>query len=355
MKRILDRCRIALGRIGSVAKGFGVWLIGFLRPTRGKLLLFVACAVAAAAFLLDAPNTMLSASVHTEVVELQVVNTAASTFALSRGRLESSNACHESIVVKPEVGALVTYARPGKGTLTVSVYGPAVWYDAARRQNGQVFQSADNLAFELRDREKEGVIPCPPEGRVRLPVQGVVTFGSDLAEIRDATTQQVALLSGKLTLYGRAMPKLLGVPLDFGPLKADALYFSREIPVPGGSRIATATRHPSDHADTNSDARWFGFADVVFGEGGPGAMTVEASTNARFVELYTPAPFHREAGGGGYRPDIISLSLGARLTGDPNLLWIYGLIAFFIALIQLEGFRHDVAKAEGLAEDISKS
>jgi hypothetical protein len=315
------------------------------RAPRVVIFLLLAALVLLGASLQGDANTMLAASVQTEVIEIQVVNPAAATIALPRARLAEQNQCFENVLIRPAAKTKLQYSRTRHGPLVLVVDGKAEWTHGAPDSPRL---SASSLEFDVRDAPeppccpgaaKPEPPPCNAGPRVRLPVNGTVTIGSDLPEVRDARDRQLALLGGKLLLYGRAVGDLFGLPLRFGPLEPGALYFSQDFPLPGGSRIASA-RLESQAGDERGaeNSRWYGFADISFAEGDHGAITVEASTNARFVELYTPAPYRSASGGDAYRPDTISLSLGARLTGDPNLLWIYGLVAVFATLLGLSEY-----------------
>jgi len=287
------------------------------------------------------------------VVETEVVNAPASAFTLEIAELVDQKSCHRAILVRPELGSRVIYARPRGGDLFVTVLGPASWTDESLRSADRAVRT-DELAFRVSDGRHSRSGNCRAGVRVRLPIQGLATFGEDLREIRGVDAEQLVLLSGKLMLYGRAIPRFL-LPLDSGPFRANALYLAQEISVPGGSRIASVAsgrggagsarsakvvgekRHKAETNRKSVDARWYGFADVVFGDdgGNVAAIVVEAATNAREVELYLPAPFDADASAEGNKPDVISLSLSARLAGDPNLLWLYGVVLLTVALLSI--------------------
>jgi hypothetical protein len=48
-----------------------------------------------------------------------------------------------------------------------------------------------------------------------------------------------------------------------------------------------------------------------------------------------PAPYRTKSGAGGASPDVLSLTLSARLAGDPNLLLIYGAVGVLLAFANL--------------------
>lgn len=308
LERLRARLRAGWPPRATAARVSGRFLLGAL-----------VVAIGGVAFSLGEPDTMLSASLHTEVASIEVVNPPASAIALPAATLLPNEAgespvCLKRLLVEPAAGARVNYVRPRGGALTVEIDGPVQWGTASdapkARRDGRT-------RFEV---SKEG--SCAAGERVRLPIDGVAVFGEDQLEVTSGDALRLALLSGRLALYGRSI-----VGFDLGPLKAKALYFAQEMPLPGGSRIAAARKGEGHGAAADGPSNWYGLADVDLGAQGPGAITVEASTNARLLELYPPAPFWSARGSHGSRPDVVSLSLVARLTGDPNLLWLYGLAA----------------------------
>lgn len=320
-----------VARVGSWLRAWKAWRRRLARVPRAALFLVLAALVLLGGSLQGEPNTMLAASVETEVIEINVINPAASAFVLPRARLAGQGRCFEGVLVRPEAGSRLQYSRSRHGPLVVNVNGKAAWSHAGNRG---AYEPATSLEFEVWVDKEDGAT-CNARPHVRLPIQGTVNIGSDLPEVHRADDRQLTLLSGKLLLYGRAVGDLFAIPLTFGPLKPGALYFSQEFPLPGGSRIASARLKNEGGGGEAEGSRWYGFADIADSADGAGAIAVQASTNARYVELYTPAPYRSETGDDSYRADTISLSLGARLTGDPNLLWIYGLVAVFTTLLGL--------------------
>lgn len=265
------------------------------------------------------PHTMVSATVVTEFARIHVVSPQDGAFRLAAASIDEQ--CVADVFVEPAAGTIVDLTRPGKDELVIDVVGRSAWHGKHHRDD----------ARQTQPRHLKLVVgngpDCPAGRSVRLPVKGLVTFGVDLQEVpEDFALPQLALLSGELAVYGRSI-----VDLNFGPFQARTLYLSQILPIPPGSRIAAARhKRPSasgadaaQHPDDGSTP-WYGFADVHFWDDGPPGLAIEASTNARYVELYPPAPFRVEGEVRGDRPDVVALSLAARLTGDPNLLWLLG-------------------------------
>ena len=64
-------------------------------------------------------------------------------------------------------------------------------------------------------------------------------------------------------------------------------------------------------------------------------MWIEASTNAATLQLLAPAP--RDVDRSAFDdPDIVSLTLAARLVGDPNLRWLLAIVSFLVLVVGVE-------------------
>lgn len=267
---------------------------------------------------------MVAVSADSEMVQVRVVDAESMRIALRGACRESVGfddepvQCFDAIMVEPRQGALVTYAQPRGGELTVAVEGG--W--ALHRSDGGLVADATDDTLLLRVGTRRERSETDGGQRLILPVNGAVAVGSFLYRPGDNRDIQLVLGGARLLVFGRAMPRLFGLPLSRGPFRADALYLSQEITIPGGSMIGSA----GAASDGRFAARWWGFADVSLGASGA-PMKIEASTNTNGVELYTPAPFESTRARGRASPDIIALSLGARLADDPNLRWLYGIVA----------------------------
>ncbi len=336
---------------------------------------------------LGTPGTMVSISIESEIVQIQVVNPGAATIAIPSGRNLANNQCFTGVSITAEVGSRVSYIRQRGQELIVLIDGPAQWIHDGLTPNDQPLGSPEILRFaveggsavmpattvaqstEAMDNEtaeppynyKLASIPvvagCNRVDRIRLPVNGIAVFGDDLKHVTQSNASPPLLLSGRMMVFGRATSKFGNVfRLDFGPFQEYGLYFAQEFAIPGGARIGAmpvnmptsvsasdASGNQGQGAEASKDtdaliAHWYGFADIVFKSDEADAISIAASSNASKVGIYLPVPFRTDDAQGGSRADIISLSLLARLTGDPNLMWIYGLMLLLISIMTFASF-----------------
>lgn len=345
-----------------------VWTILTSHWTRRLLLWATVGAVGWVAWRLEPPLTLLSVSLKTEVLSVSVVRRTAARILLPVAMNTRDKRCYRNVIISPDLHTTVHYARPRGESLIVSITGKATWEAetvpraGVRSTDYRVSQDA-SPQFEVS--KKNATCALKEVLRVRLPVNGIADFGSPLFPVDGPTSPQLALLSGKMTVYGRAISEIAGMSLNRAPFQPDTLYLSQELTLPGGTRIVTADvdqeRATQDAAaggagsrassalpgssaaaganvaeipesTTELTSRWQGYADVSFGSDDPGSMDVEASTTARRVLLYSPAGGRGRAA---QEPDIVSLSLGAQLTGDPNLRWLGSMLAVLGTVLTL--------------------
>jgi hypothetical protein len=68
-------------------------------------------------------------------------------------------------------------------------------------------------------------------------------------------------------------------------------------------------------------------------------LIIEASANASAVEVVAPAPgiltglTDSSDGSATTHVDVVSLTLAAQLTGDPNLRWLLAILTFILAIL----------------------
>jgi hypothetical protein len=144
------------------------------------------------------------------------------------------------------------------------------------------------------------------------------------------------VLSGQLTIYGRAVSSIIGIPLErlerITLVPPHSLYVADTVAIPAGSQIGRALSPSID--GKLALARWWGFADIDMTPTGNSerGILVEASTNASTLEVLPPAPPDLLSG---FREvdavDTISLTLGAQLAGDPNLRWLLAITGGVVA------------------------
>lgn len=277
------------------------------------------------------PVTALSVDLQTEIVAVTVKNRDAMRFVLAHAAADSGPDCLSNLIVTPHAGQRITYVRHGNGPLLIRLEGSSTWQygDESGRQ-----QETRTGPMEI----EVGGSACtkhatPP---VRLPIVGAADFGESVRHVVEPDDRSAAVLSGQLIVYGRALPDLFGIPLNWGPFRSNALYLVSQLPVPGGSIVAAGggTEQPRDTIDADSPA-WSGHADVTWPGGESPAMRVVATVNTDEVRLYLPGPRVVATGDNFTDADVIPLSLLARLTGDPNLQFIYGALGVCAAMLQL--------------------
>lgn len=270
-------------------------------------------------FTLPPPTTVLSATANSETLSVKVSNPQAAAFVLRGARDALSEACLPTIVVEPDFDSEITYLRQLGGPLTLSVTGKSSW-----RTDTQQIGGSDELAIFRLDPLDE---TCKPDPIVRIPTNGVLEIGAEPVDVVDTGHVWSTLISGDIRVYGRALSAIGPLTLNFGPFAPDSLYLADSSPLPAGSRLTGAQ-------DSNgAPARWWGFAQVDFRNAEKLGIDVEATTNARKVFLFAPAPSAQAAA----KPDMISLSTGARLAGDPNLRWVATLSTIMLAVVSLLG------------------
>lgn len=294
----------------------------------------LALLAALVAVLLQTPATLVALSVQAESLELRVRVPDAARFSLPEARPLEGGQVLAELLVEPREGSVVAYSRPAREALVVSVQGPVHWSwagppDALGRPTRQQAGSAHGVSFQTPTEARPG-----RARHVRLPVHGDrARFGEHALHMVEPGQHQLPILQGRLTVYARALSSLFGWPLP-PPFEPHALYVAGELPLPGGSVIedGDAGRAEAPARGRASGPVWTGFAQVDLRDDGDGAMAVEAATNAASVQLYLPAP-NLSAQRHPADPETVSLTLMARLTGDPNLLLLYGALAVLALLL----------------------
>jgi hypothetical protein len=298
----------------------------------------VALAVLVIAFTLPQPLTMVAASARAETLDIQVHNPDEASFVLPRARIGQYGPCRANVTVQPDQGSTVNYTRPVGAPLVVAVKGRSSWRNRTMLL-GQKTRPGDVAVFWVDPHDRT----CAGAGYVRLPIAGALTVGT-LSASGGGGDRPMPILSGDLKVYGRAVDSLFFgiVPLGWLQRLTNAgpgtLYVAESIMLPPGSQLGHAF---TDVSDIPPFARWWGFVDANMSDGGTDrGMWIEASTNASTLELIAPAPrplAGRSSHGANVgEPDIISLTLAARLVGDPNLRWLFAIISFIIVVIGVE-------------------
>lgn len=279
-----------------------------------------------AAVSIDTPRTMVYFSGKTEIVTLTVVDPLRSLVQLPVAFDIEAGACRRDVSIQPAAGSRLSYQRPRGGDLLVTVVAAM---NTVLISDG--IRTVLDTPMLLRFRASSQQCGCRATSRLRLPTNGYLTVGR-LYGLQPAENEPVPplMLGGKLLVYGRAISSLLWVPLTTAPFAPGALYSVEEIQLPGGSELRRALKKETETGPTAEIASWTGYADV--NEADPSqALDIEATSNARVVELFLPSPRTLE-GVSGAEPDRVSLSLSSRLLGDPNLRWLALIVTVLAAL-----------------------
>lgn len=227
--------------------------------------------------------------------------------------------CTEEIVIRPESGTTVFVTQELSGRLSIAFDGPIHWSTLGQPATGNDVPPTFVLS--------PTAATCLWSEAIRLPIAGTLDVGLEVSGLQEPGTQVLALHSAKLSIFGRAIDRIFGfvpveqiarfVPL---PLAANRLYPSGTFDVPAGSRLSAG------------DERWWGYLDArPESERG---VTLMVNTAANSVDVFVPVPSN--AGETAFEPEQVSLTLAARLAGDPNIVWLFGTFtafAFFVGLI----------------------
>jgi len=291
---------------------------------------FAAAALAVtvlAVVILEPPRTLLYFSGKSELVSVVVTDPARGLIQLSRAFDIDGQQCRDGVSIAPAIGSVLHYQRPRGGDLLVQVEakpGSQLILGTSRTRI-----DSDTLLRYRVSRNSDG---CEFKGRVRLPAIGHLTVGR-LYGVQPSPDEPLplVLLTAKIQVYGRAISTLLGFPLTFAPFAPGALYPVQEFLVPGGSALGRALADERPSGLPAELTPWTGFVDLNDTDSDQ-ALNVEATSNARTVELFLPSP-PTDRGAGGSDADRVSLTLGARLLGDPNLRWLFGLATVLLIVV----------------------
>ena len=264
---------------------------------------------------LPKPNVLVSASLETESVDIRVLNADEMTLRFPKAILDDgAPVCRENLVVRVEPGGKLAFSRPEGEPLHIATEGMTQWSSG----DGTSGSSADGVYIEVTP-EADCATDRPS---FRLPAVGELSVGM-IASGSSSGDDFLPITGGELTVYGRAVDPPFATRFAFGflPLEPEKLYVASSFPVPAGSQVE------------GGDARFWGFISVDL-EARSG-LHLEASTNARELSLFAPAPKISGAVSStratALEADRISMTLGAQLAGDPNLHLIFWAIAGLFA------------------------
>lgn len=301
----------------------------------------IACVIGITLITLPPPSTMIAVDAVTETVQITALNRDEASFRLASARRLDDDQCLRDLQVFPNTATRVTYTRTHSGAIYIAIDGPAVLASA----------SSDGIRGAPIRSEFETLVIDPvcsdESGIVRLPLNGLLEIGL-LSTEQYASEVPFVLRSGNAIVYARAVDRTLWGLLPIGWLanllavEPGGLFEVRSLSLPAGSQVSGAVS-----GRRLEPARWWGHSDIDISDASS-AMTVRASTNATALRLFAPAP-RTVAGRGGTPslvPETISVAALARITGDPNLQWLYiigGLLSALAGVIWLTFFRQDMS------------
>ena len=272
------------------------------------------------------PETLVALSARTEIADLTPANEQSSAFVLHQFEMSVFRAddwappetvCKTSpTLIAPMANAKITLLEDG-GTLRLDVNGGAILTNSVE---DIIIPENTKLRLQI------GTNACPTMRRVRLPLYGRLTVGEDIQYAADTDFDPKVLRSGELAVYGRSTGRFLGIPLQFGPFIPDVLYKVDDIELLPNSVIENARR---TNSGDNYVAEWWGYADWTKNSG---VIELNVASNATEITIMNPALRALDQEGSAVS-DRLSLSLFARLTGDPNLRMLYGILAFFLLVL----------------------
>ncbi len=298
---------------------------------------------------LESPRTLLYFSGKTEIVELEVVDPQRSTLVLERAQDLNRERCAEALSITPAVGSRLQYTRRGSRPVAIAMELGA---GSIVREGDTSRRLAETQALLLS--AGPTVEACSMPGPVRLPAHGFLRIGQLAGVLTDDAAEPPALLlQARLQVFGRAVSSLFGVPLSFAPFAPGALYAVQELQLPGGTQVGPAWSAAADGQSQDRRAVWTGFVDAGTGDSGQ-ALDIQSTSNTREVAVFLPSP---PAGGGAEAaaPDVVSLTLGARLLGDPNLRWLYGFVTVVVLLLTLREFLRGARSQRAKPDDAERS
>lgn len=281
---------------------------------------------------LDAPSVLVSGELETESAEIKVLNPDQMILELPLAAtiLDGVDVCAPNIRLSVARGAEVFLTLQPDGGFVLATGGETNW--SSDLKSGQL-REAEGAYFLVSPDNGD----CKWRGRLRLPVVGELTAG--MTATGEVTPSELRpLLSGHLTIHGRATERVFGVlPLSlfasFTPIEPGKLFNAGTYDIPAGSRMEGGT------------ARFAGFVDVDILPTGYASldnrMTLYVTTNARELSIFAPSPRLSNEVASGAPPtllaDTISMTFGARLANDPNLHVIFGGISALILIVGLLG------------------
>ncbi len=300
-------------------------VINRARRRQGELLVVVPPAVFVLAFIsvavcLPEPATTVVANIHAEDVEIKVDDPTRAGVSLAEARVlpkgipAATAPCSHDVEIRPRPDSLVIYHRPIGGPLSIDVEGSLAWKSS---QLKAFVESRDFVAFHL-DRE------CGFGQSVRLPITGKLNVGLTASVTRPDDSRKLdpayPVLDGKLSVYGRSIESfsLLGWPLP--GFVSHKLYLAEDISLPAGTRLIDEKPDPPCAIDpAYAVPHWGGFVDVDLTPNARNeALVINSATDASELLILAPA-------GPTNCPDTMSLTIGARLTSDPNLRWLFAI------------------------------
>ncbi len=267
---------------------------------------------------LPKPNVLVAASIQTETLEMTVSRPDGTSIFLPIARLDVDDEiqCYSDLIVSPHQNTRVYYSRENAG-LSIAVDGKFSWRSKDKELR------TDDFAIILVSNEYDS---CKSSHPIRLPISGLINIGTVAGANSGDDTLPLVILNGSLDIYGRAADRIFGIPItlfsSFLPMEPDRLYMADQIKIPAGSNITSKTAH------------WEGFADVLWEQSERG-LRLEASTNARSLQLQAPAPRVSSDGNTleNQKADVISLTFGARLNNDPNIRWVFAAVSFLCLIL----------------------
>ncbi|MFC6199594.1 hypothetical protein [Ponticaulis profundi] len=296
---------------------------------RNKFALMLIAVVLLVMFGLPSPRTFVALEAQTESLSYQPISTATSSFILPGAAVwidevdadwtttTEPECVPERVLITPFSGARVALYQTGD-VLKIVVTGGASFVTETDEME---ISTTSPVHFTV------DTSSCSVSETLKFPIHGALNVGDDVQSASSFDYHPQTLRGGELTVYGRAIEKIWFLPLRFEPFQPGALYLVDKFELPPNSQILV----PSDQTkQKRTSTDWWGYAEW---SSASSTLSVGAASNTESIQISNPA-LDFSKGDAESTSDTLSLTLVARLIGDPNLRYIYGIILVLLAFSQ---------------------
>lgn len=230
--------------------------------------------------------------------------------------------CLTKVAIKSQGGG-IKFERDSREPGSVSIVADGkVGISAAEFEKGRVLSGP--VYFELSSAGDA----CNARDVTRIPLRGGIQIG------REGDDNVSHFTKGKLTIFGRTGDSLLAWFFTSNRNDgASIVYPAGEMDLPFGSRVASWNL---GNQRVSSEQGWSGFVEVNLDNPDEG-LGFWFLTNSADIYIWPSIARSQD-------PEKISLTLSARLAGDPFLQWLLGVLGASLILIGIMAQRWPVGK-----------